>query len=94
MIASLLLGLGKVTKTNMMRSTFTQQLYIPLLKAIHAKKIPHADKILGAIVSALPPFEISLLENTQNLACIENILRVAVSQKQADPLNFNFTGLF
>lgn len=94
MVASLLMGLGKITKTNMMRSTFTQQLYIPLLKAIHAKKVPHADKILGAIVSALPSFESSLLENSQNLTCIESLLRVAVSQKQADPSTFNFAGLF
>lgn len=60
MIASLLMKLGKTTKTNMMRSTFTQQLYVPLLKATQAKKVPCADKILGAIVSAVPAFENTL----------------------------------
>ena len=92
-IAALLMKLGQTTKTNMMRSTFTQQLYIPLLKAIQGKSVPHADKILASIVSSVPAFETSLLDNAQNLTCAEFILRVAVQQKRANPTDFNFAGL-
>lgn len=81
MIASLLMKLGKTTKTNMMRSTFTQQLYVPLLKATQAKKVPCADKILGAIVTAVPAFENTLQESPVNYDCITSVLKVAVSQK-------------
>ena len=59
-IAAILLKLGQTTKTNMMRSTFMQQLYIPMLKAIQSKKLPHADKILASIVSSIAPFTTNL----------------------------------
>ena len=55
--------LGQKTKTNMMKSTFTKQLYIPLLQVIQCKLVPHADTILAAIVSSIPAFDKSLTEN-------------------------------
>ena len=38
----------------MMRNTFVQNLHLPLLHEIEKRIIPHADKILTAIVQSLP----------------------------------------
>ena len=38
-----------------------------MLKAIENKVVPHSDKLLAALVGAVPPFEESLQENAQNL---------------------------
>ena len=94
-IVAILVKLGQTTKTNMMKSTFMQQLYIPMLKAIQSKKLPHADKILAAIVSSIAPFETTLQDkNSQtSLTCVQQVLKVAVIQKQANPTEFNFAGL-
>ena len=62
-VANLLMRLGQTTKTNMMKSTFTKQLYIPLLQVIQSKYVPYADAILAAIVSSIPAFEASLYES-------------------------------
>ena len=82
-ISTILLKLGQTTKTNMMRSTFMQQLYIPLLNAFDSRRqLPHADKILASIVSSITPFEsASSLQDRgsqMNLTCVNNILKVAV----------------
>lgn len=81
-IAVIIQKLGQTTKTNMMRSTFTQQLYLPLLKVIQGKQVPNSDKILASILSSIPPIESSLFSNSQGLQCIQSILQVAVKQKQ------------
>ena len=47
----------------MMKSTFTKQLYIPLLQSIESKSIPHADTILAAIVGSIPATETTLNES-------------------------------
>ena len=61
-----------------MRNTFIQQLHLPLLRAIESKIVPHADKILVAIVQILPPIDKSLQENPQTVTCLETLMRVAV----------------
>lgn len=46
-----------------MRNTFVQSLHLPLLRAIESKIVPHADKLLVAIVQSMPTIEDSLQEN-------------------------------
>ena len=60
---------------------------------MESKRVPHADKVLAAIVTAIPPFETSLQDNSQSFQCIETLLKVAVRQKHASKAEFNFAGL-
>lgn len=66
-ISNILRKLGQAAQGSVLVNTFMDQLYIPLLDSISSKPIAHADKVLVAVLQAVPSVQKSLQEDTKSL---------------------------
>ena len=92
-ISNILRKLGQASQGNILKDTFMDQLYIPMLDQIGSTPLIHADKILAALLQAVPSVKVSLQEDPKSLLCIKKLISVSLIQKQSDSAGFNLAGI-